>query len=129
MPTPVVLVGGLHAQARVASEDRPLKGRPGAVSIHHDLREVTHAASSGSSATPPAPHPRPQGDRLRSRRIPRGQACRNIRKNRRVTGRNTREKRVAPDLASGKQLSRSHYPKGNELNIRRRMTMFAEARV
>ncbi|AWS45980.1 GTP-binding protein [Streptosporangium sp. 'caverna'] len=41
MSTPVVLVAGLHAQARTTVVDRLLKDHPGAVSIHHDLREVT----------------------------------------------------------------------------------------
>ncbi|MFC4058952.1 CobW family GTP-binding protein [Planomonospora corallina] len=41
MSTPVVLVAGLHAQARTAAVDRLLHEHPGAVAIHHDLREVT----------------------------------------------------------------------------------------
>ncbi|MFC7584379.1 CobW family GTP-binding protein [Nonomuraea antimicrobica] len=40
MPTPVVLVAGLHATARTATVDRLLAGHPGAVAVHHDLREV-----------------------------------------------------------------------------------------
>ncbi|GAA0423439.1 cobalamin biosynthesis protein CobW [Acrocarpospora corrugata] len=40
MPTPVVLVAGLHASARTATVDRFLADHPGAVVIHHDLREV-----------------------------------------------------------------------------------------
>ncbi|WP_449065269.1 CobW family GTP-binding protein [Planomonospora algeriensis] len=39
MSTPVVLVAGLHAQARTAAVDRLLHDHPGAVAIHHDLRE------------------------------------------------------------------------------------------
>jgi G3E family GTPase len=38
--TPVVLVAGLHASARTATVDRFLADHPGAVAIHHDLREV-----------------------------------------------------------------------------------------
>ncbi|GAA2876718.1 GTP-binding protein [Streptosporangium fragile] len=41
MSTPVVLVAGLHAQARVAVVDRLLRDHPGAVAIHHDLRGIT----------------------------------------------------------------------------------------
>ncbi|MDP9849972.1 GTP-binding protein [Streptosporangium lutulentum] len=41
MSTPVVLVAGLHAQARATVVDRLLEDHPGAVAIHHDLREVT----------------------------------------------------------------------------------------
>ncbi|GAA3147413.1 GTP-binding protein [Planomonospora alba] len=41
MSTPVVLVAGLHARARTAAVDRLLHDHPGAVAIHHDLREVT----------------------------------------------------------------------------------------
>ncbi|GAA1008051.1 cobalamin biosynthesis protein CobW [Acrocarpospora pleiomorpha] len=41
MPTPVVLVAGLHASARTATVDRFLADHPGAVAIHHDLCEVT----------------------------------------------------------------------------------------
>ncbi|GGT04003.1 cobalamin biosynthesis protein CobW [Planobispora rosea] len=41
MSTPVVLVAGLHAQARTAAVDRLLRDHPGAVAIHHDLRAVT----------------------------------------------------------------------------------------
>ncbi|MER5325191.1 CobW family GTP-binding protein [Streptosporangium roseum] len=41
MSTPVVLVAGLHAQARTAAVDRLLHDHPGAVAIHHDLRSVT----------------------------------------------------------------------------------------
>jgi G3E family GTPase len=38
--TPVVLVAGLHAQARTAAVDRLLHDHPGAVAVHHDLRSV-----------------------------------------------------------------------------------------
>jgi hypothetical protein len=41
MLTPVVLVGGLHADARTAAVDRLLVDHPGAVAIHHDIRAVT----------------------------------------------------------------------------------------
>ncbi|MEU4835172.1 GTP-binding protein [Streptosporangium sp. NPDC023615] len=41
MSTPVVLVAGLHAQARTATVDRLLHDHPGAVAVHHDLRSVT----------------------------------------------------------------------------------------
>ncbi|MEU4539547.1 GTP-binding protein [Streptosporangium sp. NPDC023825] len=41
MSTPVVLVAGLHAQARTAAVDRLLHDHPGAVAVHHDLRSVT----------------------------------------------------------------------------------------
>ncbi|GGL53766.1 CobW family GTP-binding protein [Planomonospora parontospora] len=40
MSTPVVLIAGLHAPARTAAVDRLLHDHPGAVAIHHDLREV-----------------------------------------------------------------------------------------
>ncbi|MGC5014147.1 CobW family GTP-binding protein [Streptosporangium sp. DT93] len=40
MPTPVLLVAGLHAQARTATVDRLLHDHPGAVAVHHDLRSV-----------------------------------------------------------------------------------------
>ncbi|GAB1823729.1 CobW family GTP-binding protein [Herbidospora sp. RD11066] len=40
MTTPVVLVAGLHAAARTATVDRLLAAHPGAVAIHHDLRDV-----------------------------------------------------------------------------------------
>ncbi|MBG0816511.1 GTP-binding protein [Planomonospora sp. ID82291] len=40
MSTPVVLVAGLHARARSAAVDRLLHDHPGAVAVHHDLREV-----------------------------------------------------------------------------------------
>ncbi|MGW1072482.1 GTP-binding protein [Streptomyces sp. NPDC002537] len=36
-PLPVVLVGGLHADARRAAVDRLLKTVPGGVALHHDL--------------------------------------------------------------------------------------------
>ncbi|MFG1706622.1 CobW family GTP-binding protein [Nonomuraea sp. M3C6] len=38
MPTPVVLVAGLHADARTAAVDRLLAEHPGSVAIRHDLR-------------------------------------------------------------------------------------------
>ena len=41
MLTPVVLVAGLHADARTAAVDRLLVDHPGAVAIHHDLSAVT----------------------------------------------------------------------------------------
>jgi G3E family GTPase len=41
MSVPVVLVGGLHGPARAAVVDRLLREHPGAVAIHHDLREIT----------------------------------------------------------------------------------------
>ncbi|GAA2374572.1 GTP-binding protein [Nonomuraea africana] len=41
MPTPVVLVAGLHAGARAAAVDRLLQEHQGAVALHHDLRAVT----------------------------------------------------------------------------------------
>ncbi|GIH79080.1 CobW family GTP-binding protein [Planobispora longispora] len=41
MSTPVVLVAGLHAQARTPAVEALLAGHPGAVAIHHDLRSVT----------------------------------------------------------------------------------------
>ncbi|GAA5076862.1 G3E family GTPase [Thermocatellispora tengchongensis] len=37
MPTPLVLVAGLHAGARTAAVDRLLRRHPGAVAIHHDI--------------------------------------------------------------------------------------------
>ncbi|MGP3955244.1 CobW family GTP-binding protein [Nonomuraea sp. 3N208] len=42
MPTPVVLVAGLHGAARTAAVEQLLADHPGSVAIHHDLREVTH---------------------------------------------------------------------------------------
>ncbi|MET9643884.1 GTP-binding protein [Streptomyces syringium] len=36
-PLPVVLVGGLHADARRATVDRLLRTAPGSVALHHDL--------------------------------------------------------------------------------------------
>ncbi|RVX43788.1 G3E family GTPase [Nonomuraea polychroma] len=41
MPTPVVLVAGLHGAARTAAVERLLADHPGSIAIHHDLREVT----------------------------------------------------------------------------------------
>lgn len=41
MSVPVVLVSGLHATARTALVDALLHQNPGAVAIHHDLRDVT----------------------------------------------------------------------------------------
>lgn len=41
MSVPVVLVAGLHGPARAAVVDRLLREHPGAVAIHHDLREIT----------------------------------------------------------------------------------------
>nr|WP_062332720.1 GTP-binding protein [Herbidospora sakaeratensis] len=40
MTTPVVLVAGLHRRARTATVHRLLAAHPGAVAVHHDLREV-----------------------------------------------------------------------------------------
>lgn len=40
MPTPVVLVSGLHAPARTAVVDQLLREHPGAVAIHHDLGAI-----------------------------------------------------------------------------------------
>ncbi|TMR36668.1 CobW family GTP-binding protein [Actinomadura geliboluensis] len=40
MPVPVVLVAGLHGTARAAAVDRLLREHPGAVAVHHDLREI-----------------------------------------------------------------------------------------
>ncbi|MEV0612582.1 GTP-binding protein [Nonomuraea sp. NPDC050404] len=40
MPTPVVLVAGLHGSARTAAVDRLLADHPGSLAVHHDLREV-----------------------------------------------------------------------------------------
>ncbi|MGW8378637.1 GTP-binding protein [Streptomyces sp. ODS28] len=42
---PVVLVGGLHADARRQAVDRLLAGAPGAVALHHDL---TAASTAGA---------------------------------------------------------------------------------
>ncbi|GII59567.1 cobalamin biosynthesis protein CobW [Planotetraspora thailandica] len=42
MSVPVVLVAGLHDTARTAVVDRLLRDHPGAVAVHHDLRDVTH---------------------------------------------------------------------------------------
>ncbi|MEQ4721042.1 GTP-binding protein [Nonomuraea sp. B19D2] len=42
MPTPVVLVAGLHATARTATVEQLLAGHPGALAVHHDLSQVTH---------------------------------------------------------------------------------------
>ncbi|MEU6719536.1 GTP-binding protein [Nonomuraea sp. NPDC046802] len=42
MPTPVVLVAGLHATARTATVERLLAEHPGSLAIHHDLSQVTH---------------------------------------------------------------------------------------
>ncbi|RAY12908.1 hypothetical protein DPM19_23145 [Actinomadura craniellae] len=39
MSVPVVLVAGLHATARTAVVDRLLREHPGALAIHHDLRD------------------------------------------------------------------------------------------
>ncbi|GIH23536.1 cobalamin biosynthesis protein CobW [Acrocarpospora phusangensis] len=41
MSVPVVLVSGLHAEARSALVARLLAEHPGSVAIHHDLRDVT----------------------------------------------------------------------------------------
>lgn len=41
MPTPVVLVTGLYATARAAAIDRLLHRHPGALVIHHDLRDIS----------------------------------------------------------------------------------------
>ncbi|MBB2910774.1 G3E family GTPase [Streptosporangium becharense] len=41
MSTPVVLVAGLHAGARTAAVETLLRDHPGAIAIHHNLREVT----------------------------------------------------------------------------------------
>ncbi|WP_066370845.1 CobW family GTP-binding protein [Herbidospora mongoliensis] len=41
MTTPVVLVAGLHPTARTATVHRLLAAHPGAVAVHHDLREVS----------------------------------------------------------------------------------------
>ncbi|MGN9784594.1 CobW family GTP-binding protein [Nonomuraea sp. ZG12] len=41
MPTPVVLVAGLHGTARTVAVRQLLVRHPGSVAIHHDLREVT----------------------------------------------------------------------------------------
>ncbi|MBE1536731.1 GTP-binding protein [Actinomadura algeriensis] len=41
MSVPVVLVTGLHGTARATVVDRLLREHPGAVAIHHDLRDVT----------------------------------------------------------------------------------------
>ncbi|NDU75194.1 hypothetical protein GWI34_21565 [Actinomadura sp. DSM 109109] len=41
MSVPVVLVAGLHGTARAAVVDRLLREHPGAVAIHHDLRQIT----------------------------------------------------------------------------------------
>ncbi|XVQ07466.1 CobW family GTP-binding protein [Spirillospora sp. CA-255316] len=41
MSVPVVLVAGLHGTARAAVVDRLLREHPGALAIHHDLREIT----------------------------------------------------------------------------------------
>ncbi|MGI5286458.1 CobW family GTP-binding protein [Nonomuraea polychroma] len=40
MPIPVALVAGLHRSARAAAVDRLLRRHPGAVAIHHDLRDI-----------------------------------------------------------------------------------------
>ncbi|WP_246083237.1 CobW family GTP-binding protein [Nonomuraea diastatica] len=42
MPTPVVLVGGLHAAARTVAVERLLAGHRGSVAVHHDLTEIGH---------------------------------------------------------------------------------------
>ncbi|MFI7231071.1 CobW family GTP-binding protein [Nonomuraea angiospora] len=42
MPTPVVLVAGLHAAARTATVEQLLAEHPGSLAVHHDLRQVTH---------------------------------------------------------------------------------------
>jgi G3E family GTPase len=41
VPTPVVLVAGLHGSARTATVDRLLAKHPGSMAIHHDLRAIT----------------------------------------------------------------------------------------
>ncbi|TYB56527.1 hypothetical protein FXF51_42840 [Nonomuraea sp. PA05] len=41
MPTPVVLVAGLHGAARTAAVERLLAGHPGSLAVHHDLGRVT----------------------------------------------------------------------------------------
>ncbi|MGP4102367.1 CobW family GTP-binding protein [Nonomuraea sp. KM90] len=40
MPTPVVLVAGLHGTARTATVERLLAGHPGSLAVHHDLSAV-----------------------------------------------------------------------------------------
>ncbi|MGV9309814.1 GTP-binding protein [Nonomuraea sp. NPDC003727] len=40
MPTPVVLVAGLYGGARAAAVERLLRRHPGAIAIHHDLRDL-----------------------------------------------------------------------------------------
>ncbi|WP_223167915.1 CobW family GTP-binding protein [Nonomuraea sp. SYSU D8015] len=40
MPTPVVLVAGLHGPARTATVERLLADHPGSVAVHHDLTRV-----------------------------------------------------------------------------------------
>ncbi|MGP3918498.1 CobW family GTP-binding protein [Nonomuraea sp. 10N515B] len=40
MPTPVVLVSGLHGAARTATVERLLADHPGSIAVHHDLREI-----------------------------------------------------------------------------------------
>ncbi|GAA2212325.1 GTP-binding protein [Nonomuraea monospora] len=41
MPTPVVLVAGLHGAARTAAVERLLADHPGSLAVHHDLGRVT----------------------------------------------------------------------------------------
>jgi G3E family GTPase len=41
VPTPVVLVAGLHETARTATVEHLLAGHPGALALHHDLSDVT----------------------------------------------------------------------------------------
>ncbi|MEV4170753.1 GTP-binding protein [Nonomuraea sp. NPDC049709] len=42
MPTPVVLVAGLHGTARTATVERLLAGHPGSLAVHHDLSAVAN---------------------------------------------------------------------------------------
>jgi G3E family GTPase len=41
VPTPVVLVAGLHGAARTAAVERLLADHPGSLAVHHDLGRVT----------------------------------------------------------------------------------------
>lgn len=45
---PVVIVGGLHCDARKATVERLLAAVPGSVALHHDLSGAATAASEGS---------------------------------------------------------------------------------
>ncbi|MFG1688757.1 CobW family GTP-binding protein [Nonomuraea sp. NPDC049269] len=53
MPTPAVLVAGLHGTARAATVERLLAEHPGSLAIHHDLSEVArgHVRRSVRDAT------------------------------------------------------------------------------